>query len=78
MIINNKFVEIVLFTMRYPLLAAAIAAIALGIEFADSTAKPALVGDTVGEYEDCNYAFNEDYGERFHDNLCAGEHCEVD
>ena len=52
--------------MRYPLLAAAIAAIALGIEFADNTAKPALVGDTVGDYEDCNYTIDFDYGERSH------------
>ena len=35
--------------MRYHLLGAAIAAIALGNKFADNAAEPFLVGDTVGD-----------------------------
>ena len=50
--------------MRYPLLAAAIAAIALGIEFADNTAKPARYGDPVDDDDyDCEYFTDFEYGE---------------
>ena len=75
MIINNKFVKIVLFTMRYPLLAAATAAIALGIEFADNTAKNALYGDPVDEDEDDCEDFIDVHGHRHYHNLCIGEEC---
>ena len=62
--------------MRYHLLGAAIAAIALGNKFADNAAESALFGYTVGDSENCEFNFDPQHEDHtnYH-NLCIGEEC---
>ena len=61
--------------MRFHLIVAATAAIALGNEFADNAAESALFDDTVGGNKDCN-SYNEyTFATYNYPDLCIGEEC---